>query len=169
MYILEVDNEGVDNRMKIAILMSTYNGHNFLDKQLKSIAEQTLINEIKLYIRDDGSTDDTFEIIDRWKDRIDIVLIKGENVGPSKSFWSLFMDKEINADYYAFCDQDDIWDVDKVKKGVEKLSEYFNKPVLWCSNCRLINEKGTVVSPKMNKDVPQFNIKDTIRVKVIIQ
>ena len=144
--------------MKIAILMSTYNGHNYLDEQLKSIAEQTIINDIRLYIRDDGSSDDTFEIIEKWRNKINIILYKGSNIGPAKSFWELFMNSDIKADYYAFCDQDDVWDTDKVEKGVIKLSKCFGKPMLWCSNCRIINEKGDIVSPSMNTEVPQFNI-----------
>lgn len=143
--------------MKIAVLMSTYNGHNFLDKQLKSIAEQTLINDIKLYIRDDGSSDDTFEIIEKWKDRVDIVLIKGENVGPAKSFWSLLMDKSIQADYYAFCDQDDIWDEDKVERGLKSIMD-IEGPALWCSNCRLIDRDDRVLKKMMMSENPELSI-----------
>lgn len=89
--------------MRIAILMSTYNGHKYLDKQLKSIAEQTLIKNVTLYIRDDGSTDDTFGIISKWKSEIPIVLYKEKNAGPAMSFWNLLKKTEISADYYAFC------------------------------------------------------------------
>lgn len=88
--------------MKIAVLMSTYNGHKYLDKQLKSIAEQTVVNHLTLYIRDDGSKDDTFDIIDKWKNKINIVLYKEKNAGPAMSFWQLLMKSEVKADYYAF-------------------------------------------------------------------
>ena len=100
--------------------MSTYNGHKYLDKQLKSIAEQTVVNHLTLYIRDDGSKDDTFDIIDKWKNKINIVLYKEKNAGPAMSFWQLLMKSEVKADYYAFCDQDDVWDKDKIEKGIEK-------------------------------------------------
>ncbi len=144
--------------MKIAVLMSTYNGHKFLDKQLKSIAEQTLIDSLELYIRDDGSSDDTFEIIDGWKEKIDIVLFKGENIGPAKSFWMLLMDTNIQADYYAFCDQDDIWDRDKLEKAIKKLNKLIDVPSLWCSNCRLIDADDNIVDHSMNKNEPTFDI-----------
>ena len=78
--------------MKIAVLMSTYNGHKYLDKQLKSIAEQTVVNHLTLYIRDDGSKDDTFDIIDKWKNKINIVLYKEKNAGPANEFWQLLME-----------------------------------------------------------------------------
>ena len=62
--------------MKIAVLMSTYNGHSYLNEQLKSLAQQTVAEDVTVYIRDDGSTDDTFKIIEKWKTRMDIVLYK---------------------------------------------------------------------------------------------
>lgn len=143
--------------MKIAVLMSTYNGHKFLDKQLKSIAEQTLVDDLKLYIRDDGSSDDTFEIIEKWEEKIDIVLFKGKNVGPAKSFWILFMDDNIQADYYAFCDQDDIWDPDKIERGVKAIDKEEN-PALWCSNCRLINGDERLLKKLMMTKKPDLSI-----------
>ena len=128
--------------MKIAVLMSTYNGHKYLDKQLKSIAEQTVVNHLTLYIRDDGSKDDTFDIIDKWKNKINIVLYKEKNAGPAMSFWQLLMKSEVKADYYAFCDQDDVWDKDKIEKGIEKLKGSIQ---LYACNCRIIDEKDVVI------------------------
>ena len=107
--------------MKIAVLMSTYNGHKYLDKQLKSIAEQTVVNHLTLYIRDDGSKDDTFDIIDKWKNKINIVLYKEKNAGPAMSFWQLLMKSEVKADYYAFCDQDDFWYFKKIYSAIEQM------------------------------------------------
>ena len=54
-------------------------------------------------------------------------------MGPARSFWKLLMNSEIQADYYAFCDQDDIWDLDKLERGVDSLKEEVH-PALWCSN-----------------------------------
>ena len=62
--------------MNIAVLMSTYNGHSYLNEQLKSLAQQTVAEDVTVYIRDDGSTDDTFKIIEKWKTRMAIVLYK---------------------------------------------------------------------------------------------
>ena len=61
--------------MKIAVLMSTYNGEKYLDEQLESLAKQTVADKMTLYIRDDGSTDRTFDIIEKWKSKINIVQI----------------------------------------------------------------------------------------------
>ena len=53
--------------MEIAVLMSTYNGQKYLERQLQSIAEQTVADVVTIYIRDDNSTDNTIEIIKKWK------------------------------------------------------------------------------------------------------
>lgn len=141
--------------MKIAVLMSTYNGHKYLDKQLKSIAEQTVINDLTLYIRDDGSSDSTFDIINNWKDKINIVLYKEENAGPAISFWKLLMKPDIKADYYAFCDQDDIWDRDKLERGIEKLK---GNVQLYACNCRIINENDTIIKENRVSGTPNMGI-----------
>ena len=143
---------------KIAILMSTYNGEKYIRKQLDSIVHQTVANNIHLYIRDDESSDSTIRIINEYKDRIKLTLFTGKNVGPAHSFWQLFMNPDIQAKYYAFCDQDDVWDTDKLEKGVLELSKNIDKPALWCSNCRLIDEKGGIILQSMNNEVPQFEI-----------
>lgn len=143
--------------MKIAVLMSTYNGHRYLNEQLESLAKQTVAEDMTVYIRDDGSTDDTFEIIDRWKDRIDISLIKGKNVGPAQSFWTLFVDKDIKADYYAFCDQDDIWDKDKIERGLNAIMAE-GGPALWCSNCRIIGSTDSLLKERMLEELPNLSI-----------
>lgn len=143
--------------MKVAVLMSTYNGHKYLAKQMESLAKQTLNNDMIIYIRDDGSTDDTLEIIEQWKSKLNIVLYKGKNIGPAYSFWKLFMNSEINADFYAFCDQDDLWDSNKIEKGVSAL-ERQEVEALWCTNCRIIDQNDNVIMDEMNNKSPSFSI-----------
>ena len=147
--------------MKIAVLMSTYNGHKYLDKQLKSIAEQTVVNHLTLYIRDDGSKDDTFDIIDKWKNKINIVLYKEKNAGPAMSFWQLLMKSEVKADYYAFCDQDDIWYENKIDKAVKTIR---NKkgPILYCSDCEVINEKDVVIKETYQNKRPVITLESQL-------
>ena len=90
------------------ILMSTYNGGQYLRRQLDSVLRQTVANFI-LLIRDDGSSDDTLEILAQYHDPR-IQLVAGENLGPSGSFFALLEQaRQLDADYVFFCDQDDIW------------------------------------------------------------
>lgn len=142
--------------MKIAVLMSTYNGHNFLDKQLESLANQTVAENMTVYIRDDESSDDTFDIIDKWKKALNLVLYKEKNVGPAMSFWKLLMSQEIQADYYAFCDQDDVWNEDKLETGIKALDENTH---LYACNCRIIDENGLIVKEKRLDTSPEIDVK----------
>ena len=142
---------------KIAILMSTYNGEVFIDEQLKSIANQETEHIITLYVRDDGSDDDTKKIIDKWRNLINIIYIQGENVGPADSFWEMLKEKKILADYYAFCDQDDIWDYDKLDIAVKRLKGNVH---LYASNCRIIDEFGNIIETRRKKKTPDYHIEN---------
>lgn len=141
--------------MTIAVLMSTYNGEAYLDQQLESLANQTLSPNMTIYIRDDGSTDATFEIIDRWCNKVPIVLYTGKNKGPAQSFWELLLNEEIQANYYAFCDQDDIWDPDKLEYSIASLQD----PVqLVLCNCRLTDAENNCIQEKMYETAPTVTI-----------
>lgn len=142
--------------MKIAVLMSTYNGHKYLNQQLESLANQTVLDHMTVYVRDDGSTDNTFEIINKWKNVLNIVLLKGSNAGPAMSFWKLLVDPSIQADYYAFCDQDDIWDQDKLEIAIQKLK---GNTHLYACNCRIIDEYGVVKKQLRLTNNPKIDIK----------
>ena len=87
--------------MTIAVLMSTYNGEKYIDQQLESLYNQTIKDSMSIHVRDDGSKDSTIAIIESWKDRLNIQMTVGNNVGPAESFWEMMMNKEISADYYA--------------------------------------------------------------------
>ena len=78
--------------MKVNILLSTYNGEQYLAEQVKSIQEQTY-QEWELLIRDDGSSDGTVEIIKQLAARDSRIHFINEshveNVGVIKSFHAL--------------------------------------------------------------------------------
>ncbi len=104
---------------KVAVLISTYNGEKYLKEQLDSILNQTYPN-IEIVIRDDGSSDSTIEIIKEYQQRHDNITFKeGTNIGFIKSFFKLL--EIANADYYAYCDQDDIWLENKLELAVQLL------------------------------------------------
>lgn len=121
--------------LKVAVLMSTYNGKKYIEEQILSILSQSNIH-VQLIIRDDGSTDGTQDIIKRYSYCLENVkFIQGnENLGPGMAFMTLLKNCFSNIyDYYAFADQDDIWHPNKLSKAVEKLM-LLDKPVLYCSN-----------------------------------
>jgi len=138
----------------VQILMSTYNGERFIRKQLDSIARQTY--PVKLFIRDDGSTDSTIDIIKEYEQKYDwISHIEGENVGVIHSFFMLIGMADPDVDIYAMADQDDIWFDDKIEAAVAALSKMdIQKPCMYCSAQTLIDADDNVL--KVNMKSVQF-------------
>ncbi len=124
----------------VCILLSTYNGEKYLVQQLESLLEQQGIN-FTILVRDDGSSDNTISILDIYSKRDSrISYYQGENVGPANSFFDLIC-KSPEVDYYAFCDQDDVWDFDKLKVAVNFLENEDNeKPNMYYSNLRIVDQ-----------------------------
>lgn len=130
---------------KVAVLISTYNGEKYLREQLDSILNQTYKN-IEIVIRDDGSQDSTVEIVKEYKQNYkNIILEQGQNVGFIKSFFKLLELAE--ADYYAYCDQDDFWMENKVELAVQTLEKADNsKPNMVFGNSDYYDENMNFMS-----------------------
>jgi len=131
----------------IDILLPTYNGARFIIQQLDSIINQDY-DDWRLIIRDDGSKDNTINIVysymNMYPDRIRLVEDKLGNIGTSGSNNELM--KYVSSDYFMFCDQDDIWKQDKISKSLakmRKLEEQFpHEPILVCSDATCIDEES---------------------------
>lgn len=124
---------------KVNVIMSSYNGERYIVEQLDSLLQQTYKN-IDIFIRDDGSTDKTMDIIKEYKEKLDninnpirIKLIdnEGKNLGYPKCFYEILR-KCNNADYYFFCDQDDVWLPNKIELVVKRLERENNVLPLLC-------------------------------------
>ena len=105
----------------LAILLSTFNGEEYLFEQLNSLFSQTY-NEFVLFVRDDGSTDSTVSIIKSFRNKYkNIVFFEDslENIGACKSY--LWLLQNVEADYYMFCDQDDVWVNNKIELSINAL------------------------------------------------
>lgn len=133
---------------KVAILMCTFNGERFLKEQLDSFITQTHQNWT-LWVSDDGSTDQTLEILRatqaEWGEHR-LKIVEGPRKGFARNFLSLACRPEIEADYYAFSDQDDVWLPEKLSRAIgmlEKLPQ--NAPSLYGSRTQLINAEGKIV------------------------
>lgn len=118
---------------KIAILMSTYNAARYLAEQIDSILSQQY-HSWTLYVRDDGSTDKTHQIIRDYVGRDSRIVFLNENqivnFGVTKSFLTLL--NSVKADFYMFCDQDDVWLPNKVSDTLAAMLEqqYDQIPIL---------------------------------------
>ena len=118
--------------MKVCVLISTYNGEKFLEEQIASILAQKGV-EVDILVRDDGSSDMTCSLLERWQKDGKLKWYKGENIGFARSFMNL-LETASGYDYYAFCDQDDIWLENKLKRAVTTLEKLDDKVKLYCSN-----------------------------------
>ena len=110
---------------QVAILMSTYNGSKYLRDQINSIINQTYKNW-HLYIRDDGSSDNTIGILKEYT-KLDkrITIFTGEkNIGVFRSFMKLL--QNIDSDFFMFSDQDDVWLKDKIKLTLDNMIKQDN-------------------------------------------
>jgi len=126
----------------VAILMATRNGAAYLKQQLDSFEKQNY-RQWSLWASDDGSTDSTNALIRSFAGITgnESHLVNGPQTGPSDNFMSLVTRPQIQARYYAFADQDDIWLSDKLSRAVEWLETIEdNVPALYCSRTRLIDE-----------------------------
>lgn len=127
---------------KVAILLCTYHGQHYLADQLDSFAAQSYPN-LKIWASDDGSQDDTRAILEayqgKWgEDRLSVQF--GPSAGFAANFLSLVCNSGIQADYYAFSDQDDIWEADKIQRAMDWLQTIpEDVPALYCSRTRLVD------------------------------
>lgn len=142
--------------MKICVIMSTFNGEKYIDEQMYSILSQRFNGELEIFIRDDGSTDRTIENIKKYKEfkTGKIKLVEGTNVGASSSFLEAIRNAP-PADFYAFCDQDDIWKDGKIgtaTTAIQKCS--MSTPILWVSNYSVVNNQlDILIECAMSKPV----------------
>ena len=127
---------------KVTVLMSTFNGARYLQQQLDSLYAQTH-RDLRILVRDDGSGDATHELLEaaRAQGRIEI-LESHDNRGATQSFFALLDHAaRSDADFVAFCDQDDVWLPEKVARAVTRLSELpQDRPALYCARAELVDE-----------------------------
>lgn len=130
----------------VQVLLSTYNGEKYIEEQIESILKQEEV-EISLLIRDDGSTDNTVEILKKLSQDNRITYYEGKNIKPARSFMEL-VNKSGNFDYYAFADQDDVWNSKKIISAINKLKEKENKPLLYISALEIVDENLNTIETK---------------------
>ena len=134
----------------VVVLMSTYNGEKYLNDQIDSIISQKGNFRLSLIVRDDGSSDDTTEILNEYQKRQVLKWYQGSNIGPANSFMDLLYNCG-NFDYYAFSDQDDVWNNDKIESGIETIKS-IRRPCIYYCNAKLVDNKlnslGTLLYKK---------------------
>jgi glycosyltransferase involved in cell wall biosynthesis len=133
---------------QVSILLATFNGDRFLDEQLASLHGQQVAN-LDIHVSDDGSTDSTRLLLDKWgatwsKGRF--VVSEGPRKGFSENFRALALSVPREADYVAFCDQDDIWQADKLSAAIAELAAHAaDSPGVYFSRSCLIDDTGRYI------------------------
>ena len=114
----------------VAICMATYNGGQYLEEQIESVIKQTYGNWI-LFIRDDGSTDQTHGILQKYTLQYGqkIVWIRDgslEGGSANKNFASIlhWVTQRFAFSYFMFADQDDVWLENKIERSLRLMQEY---------------------------------------------
>ena len=135
----------------IAILMATYNGERYLREQIDSILSQSS-KQWHLYIHDDGSTDGTLEILNNYAEKHSewvTVMDYPSQGGALQNFMSLL--EKVEADYYMFSDQDDVWHPTKVELSYQAMkvqeAQYPDKPIIVHSDVRVVDGDLKLLHP----------------------
>jgi glycosyltransferase involved in cell wall biosynthesis len=112
----EHQDKSVAGAPSVAILLCTLRAHDYLRQQLDSIVGQTHTSW-SICVSDDGSDQSTHTILDEYQTRLGssrFNILRGPAQGFAANFLSLACNTSISADYYAYADQDDIWESDKL-------------------------------------------------------
>lgn len=156
----------------IDILMATYNGAKYVDKQIDSILNQTY-TDWKLYIRDDGSNDGTKEILQyyesKYPDKIIVVKDSKKGLGAKGNFTELM--KYSKSKYCMFADQDDVWLSNKIEDSINKMFEIEKKegsnfPILVHTDLKVVDDKLEIINESFwnyqNLDKNKTNLRNLL-------
>lgn len=146
---------------KVAILLCTYHGQHYLAEQLTSFEAQSHPNW-EVWASDDGSRDDTHSILEAFQSKWSpnrLSIHSGPAEGFAANFLSLTCNASIQADFYSYSDQDDIWEKNKLERAVNLLQSVpASTPALYCSRTRLVDANNVEIglSPLFTKP-PSFS------------
>ena len=151
---------------KVAILLSVFNGEKWISELLESIACQVDV-DIDLIWRDDDSTDASPNIVSNFPriNKIQCTDING-NVGPAQSFMHL-LSHASDYDYVAFCDQDDVWDPDKLSAALDSLVQTPNIPSVYASKVRIMNQNMTWPNVRYEISLPNSIFQNVFKYKAL--
>lgn len=141
--------------MKVAVLLSSYNGEQYLKEQLDSIWAQTGDFSLDIWVRDDGSTDTTQALLAQYAAENKLQWYTGENLGPARSFLDLVRHCP-GYDYYAFSDQDDRWNPDKLERAIRALQDK-QGPALYAANARLVDRALNPLGRSTHSQSPHYD------------
>ena len=122
---------------KVTVLLTSYNHGSYIRNSIDSILNQTF-KDFELYIIDDCSTDNSWDIIQEYKDDRIIAIRHEKNEGgcTTRALYSSFKGK-----YFAMAHCDDVWELDKLEKQVEYLENHPDTGACF-TNVQVIDDDG---------------------------
>ncbi|EPX78537.1 glycosyltransferase [Litoreibacter arenae] len=151
-----------DERSAALILLASFNGGKYLEEQLASFLAQTY-KRWNLLVSDDGSSDDTTDILAKFRAEVgsdhEVTIVSGPGSGCTDNFLSLIKRIPKGTSLVALSDQDDVWLPEKLEKGriaIESATDG-EQPVLYCASSFICNETldTRTASPAFRRD-PSF-------------
>ena len=100
----------------ISIIIPTFNRAKFLRKAIESVLSQTY-QEFELIVVDDGSTDNTYEIVSEFKNNITYIKQKNRGAAAARNAGI----KRAGNKFLAFLDSDDWWDREKLAIQIDEM------------------------------------------------
>jgi glycosyltransferase involved in cell wall biosynthesis len=144
----KIEYKEYENKTSVAILMATYNGEKYLREQIDSILSQTY-TDWHLYIHDDGSTDNTKQILSdycEYQNRITLLRYDKQG-GACRNFISML--EIVNSEYYMFCDQDDVWLPHKIECCINvmqhKEKENPHVPIIVNTDLKVVDQNLNII------------------------
>lgn len=138
------------DRKSVAVIMSSYNGELYIEEQINSILHQIGV-DVYLYVRDDGSSDKTIQILEKYSEADNVSVEYGRHTGIGNSFYKMLCNVPETYDYYAFSDQDDIWEHDKLITAVRQLSCEHGR-LLYASNLECVSAQNNSLGFRFDLD-----------------
>lgn len=149
-----------DDTAHIVVVLSAYNGAEHIKEQLESILAQSLA-PARIIVRDDGSTDNTLDVLAHYEAAGQIELVRGGNLGVVGSFFELLAlaVADEQASFISLADQDDVWHKDKLARAYESLAVKDNThPQLYCSEYIFCDaEMHPTAKSELNRTGVDFN------------
>jgi glycosyltransferase involved in cell wall biosynthesis len=131
------------NHGLVRVLLSTYNSAPFIRPLLDSVLAQTYA-PLELWVRDDGSKDETPSILADYARRFPgrIRVDAAPNVGMVRSYFTLIRAAGRDAEFTSFADHDDVWHVDKIERAVAMLRAHGGSgPLMYTGRLHIVDEQ----------------------------
>lgn len=156
---LDPESDRPDEFDGVCILLATRNGGPYLAQQLESIARQSFTRWC-LFVGDDGSSDDTREIIAHFADTHPgrVELLNAAPVGSASANFFRLLRRAPRARYYAFCDQDDVWADQKLERLLQECqylehAQGADHPCLVYSDLTVVDENLVLMAPSFLRQI----------------